>query len=194
MQSSRGKIGRILRLLRERTAQNQGCIARKAGISTSMLSQIERGATSPSIDTLIDICQALGIEPGDLFNRLSPAKNVRIYHQGERLEIQRNGIHFEQLAPSNNPAYPAELILLEVAPGAQAGVRREGHEGIEMGYVLSGRALLQAGRDRYELRAGDSLAFASSIPHTLLNQGEVPFRALWSVSPPHRNYLDTEYQ
>ena len=47
------KIGKILKVFREKTGQNQGDIASKAGISISMLSQIERGMVSPSIETLV---------------------------------------------------------------------------------------------------------------------------------------------
>ncbi len=190
LQSNRQKIGRLLRIIRERTGRNQSEIAGYAGISTSMLSQIERGIVSPSIDTLIDVCQALGVEPGELFNRLSVRKAVQIHKSGNRLRTRQNGIHYEQVAASNNPGYPAELILLRLAPGSQAGVRSEGHEGIEMGYVCAGEAVLSVGDDQFPLRAGDGVSFASSVPHRLINTGAGDFQALWSVSPPHQNYLD----
>ena len=190
--SPRHQIGTILRVVREKTGRQQGQVASGAGISASMLSQIERGQVSPSIDTLFLLCEELGLSPGDLFNRIAHKKAVHIHHAGERLRTSQQGIQYEQLVTSTNAHYPGELVLIEVAPGVQTGVRGQGHEGIEMGYVLGGQARLLVDDQEYALVEGDSVSFSSHLPHRLSNTGECPFRALWSVSPPHQNYVDLE--
>ena len=72
-------IGNILKVFREKTRKKQGEVATKAGISISMLSQIERGVVSPSIDTLFCVCKAVGMDIADLFRRISPDAPVRLH-------------------------------------------------------------------------------------------------------------------
>ncbi len=136
------KIGKILKVYREKTGQNQGDIASKAGISISMLSQIERGLVSPSIDTLVGVCYALGLDPSDLFKRLSGDRPVRIHHQRERLRMEQGGICYEQLMTSVQGAYQTEMFLLEVESGYKTTLSTVGHEGVEIGFVLEGQAVL----------------------------------------------------
>jgi len=89
-------------------------------------------------------------------------------------------------------SHPAEMFLLEVAPGGELGKSTGGHEGVELGYVLDGAGVLTVqGRD-YELKRGDSVSYASQLPHALRNTGSVPFRAVWSVFPPHQDFLELE--
>ena len=176
------EIGKILRLFREKVARNQGEVARKAGISTSMLSQIERGAVSPSIDTLAAVCGSLDLSMADLFRRISP----------DALATQSRGVKFEQLAQSADAGYPAELLLLEIGPNKRAGFNGKGHEGVEMGYVLEGSAILLVDGTEYNLTQGDSVSYHSHMPHTIVNRGRGVFRAVWNALPPHRDYLEED--
>jgi transcriptional regulator with XRE-family HTH domain len=183
-------IGNILKVFREKTRKNQGHVAAKAGISISMLSQIERGVVSPSIDTLFCVCRAVGIDIAELFRRIAPDSPVRLMNAGQRLSTQHNGVLFEQLAASVNAGYPAEMFLLEVKPGKRIGLSGSGHEGIEMGYALDGNAVLTVDGVDYEIGKGDSVSFNSNLPHSLANKGRKTFRAVWTALPPHKDYLE----
>jgi transcriptional regulator with XRE-family HTH domain len=183
-------IGNFLRIFREKTRKSQGEVARKAGISISMLSQIERGMVSPSIDTLFNVCNGVGMDIGELFRRLSADAPVRLQRAGQRLGTQHGGILFEQLAASTSANHPAELFLLEVRPGKRVGMSIGGHEGVEMGYVLEGDALLGVVGLEYQLKAGDSVSFNANLPHSLVNPGKRTFRAVWAAVPPHKDYLE----
>ncbi len=185
------RIGRMLKLYREKTGRNQGDIAAQAGISISMLSQIERGMVSPSIDTLVMVCQALGLDPADLFKKLSNDRPVRIHHQSERLTMINEGVRYEQLMTSSQGVYQMELFLLEMNPGSKTTLSGRGHEGVEVGYVLGGMAVLNIDGIDYPLKEGDSMYFNSHLPHQLSNSGKDMFRAVWSISPPHVDYLHT---
>jgi transcriptional regulator with XRE-family HTH domain len=184
------EIGKILRLFREKLGKNQGEVAQKAGISTSMLSQIERGGVAPSIDTLIAVCAALDMDAADLFRRVSPGAPVRVHHRGKRLSTQSRGVRFEQLAASGDAGHPAEMLLLEIAPGKEAGMSGNGHEGVEMGYVLSGSAVLIVNGEDFAVDEGDSVSYDSHLPHKLVNKGRSVFRAVWNALPPHKDYLE----
>jgi transcriptional regulator with XRE-family HTH domain len=183
-------IGNILKMFREKTRKNQGQVATKAGISISMLSQIERGVVSPSIDTLFCVCQAVGMDIAELFRRISPDTPVRLMRAGQRLSTQHNGVLFEQLAVSVSAGYPAEMFELEVKPGRRIGLSGSGHEGIEMGYALEGSSVLTVDGIDYKISKGDSVSFNSNLPHSLVNEGRKIFRAVWTALPPHKDYLE----
>jgi transcriptional regulator with XRE-family HTH domain/mannose-6-phosphate isomerase-like protein (cupin superfamily) len=186
------ELGRILRLFREKSGRNLEVVAGNAGISISMLSQIERGVVSPSIDTLFMVCKALAIDMAELFGRLTPTSPVRIHKGGERLTMQSRGVHYEQLMTSQRTTFPVEMFLLEAEPCCSTEMSGGGHEGVEMAYVLSGSALLTVGSDEYPVSEGDSIYFDAHLPHRLKNTGKKKFRAVWSISPPHVDYFKTE--
>jgi transcriptional regulator with XRE-family HTH domain len=185
-------IGVILKAYREKTGLNQAEIAKKAHISTSMLSQIERSVVSPSIDTLFSVCNALGLDITHLFRSISDKQQVRVLHKGERLKNTSDGIQYEQLVVNVDAAFPAELFLLEIAPCQKVGLSENGHEGTEMGYVLYGTALLVVDGKEYILKEGDSVVFNASLPHGLENTGTEPFKAVWNALPPHKDYLEID--
>lgn len=183
------RIGQFLRLFREKTGKNQSDIANQAGISVSMLSQIERGIVSPSIDTLFAVCAALDVEPADLFKNLSTERRVRIHRRGERLTMESGGVSYEQLMTCSQGPSQLEMSLLEIKPGAETVMSTEGHEGIETGYALEGAAVLIIDGTEYSISEGDSFFFNSRLPHQLRNSGQKTFRAVFSISPPHVDYL-----
>jgi transcriptional regulator with XRE-family HTH domain len=183
------RLGRMLRLVREKSGRRLGDIAPGAGISISMLSQIERGIVSPSIDSLCMVCRALDIDTAELFRRLSPGDPVRIHKSGERLKMGNRGVRYEQLMTSQTGAVPSELFCIEVKPGRATAMSGGGHEGVEMGYVLQGSARLTVGGEGYDINENDSVCFSAHLPHRLANSGRKIFRAVWSIAPPHVDYL-----
>ncbi len=192
LQSVLPELGRLLRIYREKSNRHLGEIAEKAGISISMLSQIERGKVSPSIDTLVMVCRAQDIDIGELFRRLSPDVPVRLHKSGERLKLERNGIRYEQLMTTQVSAFPIELFLIEIGVGCATEMSGGGHEGVEMGYVLQGSALLTVGGADYRIDDYDSVYFSANLPHRIINRGRRLFKAVWSISPPHVDYLRME--
>ena len=187
------RLGRILKTYREKTGRNQGEVASKAGISVSMLSQIERGMVAPSIETLMMVCCVLDLDVSHLFRMVAADEHpVRIHHSGERLRSEVGGVQYEQLMTSMQGSWQAEMFLLEVAPGCSTTFSGGGHEGVEMGYVLAGEAVLTVDTGEYSVSQGDSIHFSSHLPHQLRNRGKKIFKAIWSISPPHVDYLGVE--
>jgi transcriptional regulator with XRE-family HTH domain len=185
------ELGKMLRLFREKSGRKLGDVAPDAGISISMLSQIERGRVSPSIDSLCMVCRALDIDMAELFRRISPLEQVRIHKGRERLKMENNGVHYEQLMTNQTSAFPSELFCIEVRPGRSTAMSGGGHEGMEIGYVLQGSARLTVGEEAYAIGENDSLCFSAHLPHRLANTGRKLFKAVWSISPPHVDYLKT---
>lgn len=182
-------LGKIIRLFREKSGRSLGIVAGSAGISISMLSQIERGLVSPSIDTLCMVCRALDLDVAELFRRLSQDDPVRVHRHGERLKMKQDGVCYEQLMTSQTSHFPAEMFLIEVAATEATAMSGGGHEGVEIGYVLTGDARLEAGGKTFDIHEGDSVYFEARLPHRLINTGNSAFKAVWSISPPHVDYL-----
>ncbi|MBN2188116.1 MAG: cupin domain-containing protein [Chitinispirillaceae bacterium] len=183
------RLGGMLRTVREKSGRKLADVAPAAGISVSMLSQIERGVVSPSIDSLCMVCRALDVEAAELFRRLSPLEPVRIHRSGERLKMENGGVKYEQLMTSLSGAFPVELFCIEIRPGRSTAMSGGGHEGTEMGFVLKGNGRLSVGDRSYSVKENDSLCFSAHLPHRLMNTGRKTFRAVWSIAPPHVDYL-----
>jgi transcriptional regulator with XRE-family HTH domain len=192
LKSAEGEIGKVLRLAREKSARNLGEIALQAEISISMLSQIERGIVSPSIDTLLRVCQALELDAGELFRRISPKPGLKLVHKGKRLSTETGGVKYEQLSSASEAGIAAEMFLMEVRAGAGVGMSNKGHEGVELGYMLAGSAVLIVDGKEYEVRAGDSVTFSAHLPHRLENRGDELFQSIWTALPPHKDYFEHE--
>lgn len=189
------KVGMTLKIYREKTGMSQGAIAKEAGISTSMLSQIERGQASPSIDSLTSVCGALGISVTELFSRIEEKRAVEVSRDGHRLTLERNGATYEQLGHYNAATGSAEMFRLVVKAQSDLGFhggQPQNQEGVEMGYVLEGSAILSVdGRD-YTLTEGDGVTFPAALSHSLRNESEEDFVAVWTAMPSQRDYLGIE--
>jgi len=79
----------------------------------------------------------------------------------------------------------AEFLEITYAPGATSGENMSHHEGREFGMILEGELVVELGFESYTLCAGDSMIFASTTPHRLVNKGTGQMRAIWVVLSPH---------
>lgn len=180
------KFGEKLRSVRERKGMTLKEVARQAGVSESLISQIERNRVSPSIDTLLQIADVLDIDYEHLFSDYRQKRKVSIVRADERGAIKRNKVTINQLSASEDvfrePA--VEAYLFEIEADGDTGTKEYGHEGWEFGVILEGRAELVYGNETYRLDRGDSISFPSNIPHLFRNAGKEMLKAIWVVTPP----------
>jgi transcriptional regulator with XRE-family HTH domain len=179
------KFGEKLRSVRERRGLTLKEVAAKAGVSESLVSQIERNKVSPSIDTLLQIADVLDIDYEHLFSDYHQKRKVAIVRSADRGSIHRNKVIIHQLSAardiSKDPG--VEAFLFEIEPEGETGNREYGHSGWELGIIIEGRAELQYGNETYLLNPGDTIAFPSDIPHVFKNNGLEPLKAIWVVTP-----------
>lgn len=182
------KFGGKLRAVRERKNVTLKAVAKRAGVSESLVSQIERNKVSPSIDTLLTLADALDIDYEYLFNDYRQDRKVSIVRREERNSLKSNDVTMFQL--SKISAVPEdhaiEAFMLEIAEGSEKGDLEYGHTGKEFGLILAGEGELVYGSERYKLKEGDAVSFSSDIPHIMKNIGDGMFRAVWVVTPPRR--------
>jgi transcriptional regulator with XRE-family HTH domain len=181
-------IGDKIRTVRERKGITLKALADQAGVSESLVSQIERNRVSPSLDTLLAIIAALEIDLDWLFRDLKRNKQVTIVRRGERRVTKAGGIEFQHLSVMRDGSEEHAVVAyyLTMEPGTETGDAEYGHIGRELGVLVSGRAVLEYGTEKYELDSGDSVSFSSEIPHKLRNSGESALVAWWITTPPRR--------
>jgi transcriptional regulator with XRE-family HTH domain len=183
------KIGARLRTERERLGISLRELARRVGVSPSLVSQIELDRVNPSVGTLYALVTELGMTMSDVFGD-SREPVVRQLRGGdglaERPETRRvinlaSGIRWERLTPHSDP--DVEFLYVEYPVGA-ASCPQDAlmtHGGKEYGYVTSGTLGVRVGFEEYVLGPGGSIAFDSSSPHRLWAIGDEPVHAVWVV-------------
>lgn len=157
-------------------------IATLAGISRGMLSKIENGQVSTSLDTLHQIASALGITLCQLFRNFDvPEGDAQHVKAGEGLEVVRRGTKrghtYHLLAYGQGPEKQIEPFLITMDDAAEVFPTFV-HPGIEFIYMLEGKMEYRHGRSTYLLKPGDSLTFQSSVPHGPEKLLKVPIRFL----------------
>ncbi|MGH3171267.1 MAG: cupin domain-containing protein, partial [Trebonia sp.] len=109
-----------------------------------------------------------------------PASQLVRPEQRKKLELE-SGVTWELL--SDLLPHLVDFMLVTYEPGGRSSSsgKLTRHSGTEFAFILSGTLKVQVGFDEYVLRPGDSLAFDSSEPHLLMNEGAEPAVGLWFV-------------
>lgn len=172
------RLGRRIRALRQQRGLSLAEVAMAAGVSIGALSQVERGMTSLKVKTLWPLAGALSIEPHALLDEdASPARSPHVVRLGERrtLPVWSEGIDKELLSPSG-AALTGLRVRVESGGGTAAPYA---HPGQEFGLVLSGQVEVEIDGVTSRLEAGDSFAFASTLPHSFRNAGRETCEIVW---------------
>jgi transcriptional regulator with XRE-family HTH domain len=188
-------IGDRLRDERTKAGISQRELARRLGLSASLISQLESGLSKPSVGTLYAIVTELDLSLDKLLRGdehagrdLGPSDgrpengDAPLVHPGERQVIDlASGVRWEQLTPDTDDGVDFLHAVYEVGGASTPDESLMRHHGREYGYVISGRMGIQLGFEQFELEPGDSIAFDSTEPHRLFNIGEEPVHAIWFV-------------
>ena len=180
------RVGHRLRAERERLGIGLRELARRVGVSPSLVSQIELDRVNPSVSTLYSLVTALGITMSDVFGE----RPERVVERGDGLaespDTRRvinlaSGVRWERLTRERDP--DVEFLYVTYPVGAEScpDDALTTHGGREYGYVSGGTLGVQVGFEQYELGPGGSIAFDSSSPHRLWTIGAVPVHAIWVV-------------
>ena len=175
-------LGRTARRLRESQNLTLADVAGRAGISSAMLSRLETGRVSPSLETIVALSQALGVTASALMQRVGTDDGgAQLIRSGEGLETVRSGTRrghtYHLLAAQRGPRKVFEPFLVtlndrsEVFPGFQ-------HPGVEFIHLLSGILHYRHGRHSYRLKPGDTLTFRGDVAHGPERLEKVPIRML----------------
>lgn len=173
-------IGSRLRAARQAQRMTIEQVAESTGLTKGFLSRVERDLTSPSVASLVTLCQVLSISIGDLFlvpethlTRLTEAPRISLGGQGinERLVTARSERRLQMIRAVVEPHGRGEDELYSVDCE------------VETLHVVEGRFVLVFPNDRYELEAGDTVTFPGREPHTWLNPHGSRAVVLWTLVP-----------
>jgi transcriptional regulator with XRE-family HTH domain len=190
-------LGPRLRLAREERRLSVRELARRIGCSASLISQIERGVSVPSVGVLYSLATELGssldylLFGSDLAQRadqppqaaaaVADPPGIVQRADGRKIIDLASGVRWERLTPGTDAM--ADFLEVVYSPGGHSTDERRPlrHDGREYGLIISGTLQANVGFESYELGPGDSIAFDSSTPHEYLNKTGEPVHAIWVV-------------
>ncbi len=175
-------IGAKINQLRKKNGLTQEELADRCELSKGFISQVERGLTSPSIATLIDILECLGTNLKDFFNESSQEKIVFTKEDVFEKEDKDHNNMITWLIP-NAQKNDMEPILIHIEPGGKSSVGAP-HDGEEFGYVIAGNVYVHLGNKKFKAKKGDSFYFRPTSDHYLHNPGKTKAIVLWVATPP----------
>ncbi|HEX6666326.1 MAG TPA: XRE family transcriptional regulator [Solirubrobacterales bacterium] len=171
-------VGHRIKALRDGMNLSLRDLAERSGVSAPMLSQVERGETSPTLASAAKIAAGLELTLSQLL-RLDEGQHVAVSRASGRRRYERGGHRFEELTPPL-PGQRADVSLHVLEPGATTGGRADPpmHEpgSRETAVVLAGTLALIVDGSRHDLAEGDSVTFDADLPHHFENDGEEPTR------------------
>ena len=180
-------IGMKLRLRRKAKGLALKDVAQESRISVAQLSQIERGISAPSIRSLKQICAALDMPMGWLFDHnteTNPADQGVVIRKHERriLDLSGKGIIKEMLTPDECPQIQMMLIIVQ-PQGGSGDDPYNNAEGAKCGTVLEGVLGLELDGEVFELGQGDSFAFDARRMVRFWCVGDRPTKVIWTCTP-----------
>lgn len=175
-------IGSVLRHARISQALTIAEVAERAELSAGMVSKIENGQVSTSLDSLERITSTLGMTLSQLFRDYdSPDGSAQLVKAGEGLEVvrrgTRNGHTYHLLAYNTGHQKHFEPFLISMDDQSEAFPSFQ-HDGTQFIYLLCGRIDYRHGKNVYALEPGDSFTFDARVPHGPERLVEVPIRFL----------------
>jgi transcriptional regulator with XRE-family HTH domain len=179
-------LGQRVRALRDAMDLSLRDLAERSGVSAPMLSQVERGETSPTLQIATRIAHGLELRLSQLL-RLDEDGSVTVVRCGERRKgpSGAKGHRYEILTPPL-PGQRVELSRHTLAPGAGTGGPGDPprHEpgSRETALVESGTVVLVCDGERFELGDGDCVTFDADLPHHFENPGPEPAALLAVLS------------
>ncbi|MCI2056093.1 MAG: cupin domain-containing protein [Oscillibacter sp.] len=177
------QIGSQLRRLRKSAGLSIADLSVKSGVSTGLISQIERDMVVPSVVSLYRIAQALDTNLNYFFEDAT-AQSCSIIRRGDHKSIItcQGSSRYDLLVPEHME-HVLDLVKVTLKGGETYDHDCVTHAGEECGYVLSGiLTVLLEGR-QYQLYPGDSMFFYSTQPHKYINNEKEDCVSIWGMTP-----------
>ncbi|WP_034620551.1 helix-turn-helix domain-containing protein [Cellulomonas sp. URHE0023] len=185
------QLGARLRQLREERGLTLKEVGRRLGISTSAVSQIERGVLRPSVNRLFALVTALDASLVDVFGGTSepgpqPLLEGYVVRRAIEADVVRlaGGVVFRRLSPGLSR--DVDFFESTYPPGSTGAEQNElvTHLGYEIGTVSQGELTIDFPDERVVLRPGDTISYACGTPHRLSNQSADTTVATWVIVHP----------
>ncbi len=180
-------LGGTIRALRQERRWSTVALAKACGVSTSLISQVERGVTSPSLDVLWAVARALDVPIGTFFQGEAVEEPIGrapvVVRADQRKKLGVNStLTYELLTPDLR--HQIEFIWVEFGPGVEGPLAPFTHPGEEQMVVIQGEMHFWVDDEVYVLQAGDCITIDAARPHRAGNRGETPAIVIAAITPP----------
>ena len=175
-------LGARIRAIRTQRNLSLGDLASAAQVSRSLVSQIERGIATPSIETLRRLASAVGVPVFSLF--LEEEGSQSVVRASERRVVHCPGSAVTREILSPHLRGRMAVLWVTFPPGEQSSLQPVRHVGEECVVIVSGTLEVLIGDRPVRLEQGDSMTFDSEAPHLFRNPTDAPVQAFVVISPP----------
>lgn len=175
-------IGKRMKELRIQYGLTQQELADRSELTKGFISQLERNQNSPSVGTLLDIIQCLGMTPAEFFTDKEPEQIVfKNSDYFEKVDDDKNKL-IEWIVP-NAQKNAMEPVRLTLKPGGASEVYPP-HESEEFGYVIKGTVKINYGGKIHTVKSGESFYFTAAKKHFIENKSSKDAVLIWVTTPP----------
>lgn len=184
-------VGSRLRELREQRDLSLRALAERCQVSANTVSLIERGLSSPSVDTLQRLAKGLGVPIASFFETGRPPARLVLSRSANRVRNRFAGMAIEHLG-SGLADYAFASFLITMEPDTSTQTATIEHSGAEWAYCLEGVVEYEVDGQAYRLAPGDSLLFDATLPHRWRNRGPTQARMLLAFDAGQHSDLTVE--
>ncbi|MBA1273127.1 cupin domain-containing protein [Stutzerimonas azotifigens] len=177
-------VGVRLQTIRKLKGLSQRELAKRAGVTNSTISMIEKNSVSPSISSLKKVLSGIPMSLVEFFSQdfEQDSDTQVVYRAGELIDISDGNVSMKLIGRAH-PSRAIAFLDETYPPGADTGEEMLTHEGEEAGMLVQGQLELTVNNQIYVLQSGDSYYFESSKPHRFRNPFSEPARLISATTP-----------
>jgi transcriptional regulator with XRE-family HTH domain len=171
-------IGQRIRKTRSARSMTLQDLAAASGVSTPMLSLIERGRVAPSIGSLIMIAEAFGMSMSDLIADDAAETDQVVVREADQRVIE-HAKHVIRRLIRDDRKRAVSIAVADFPPNSDSTSNPHAHTGFEYGYILDGKITVEIEGTTHILEKGDLISYNSKSKHRIWNPGKRSARTLW---------------
>ncbi|WP_373599352.1 helix-turn-helix domain-containing protein [Paraclostridium bifermentans] len=175
-------IGEKISHIRKQKSLSIRDLAKLADVTPSLLSQLERGLSNPSLNTIKAISKALDVPLFTFFIDEVDNKELIVRKDNRKKVIfpKNNDIVFEVLSPES--ANSVEFAIVNLVKNSTISNELMSHKSIELAYVLEGKVKIYIENDEFILESGDSVTIPPGTNHRWENPFNELARIIFSIN------------
>ena len=175
-------IGDGIRRERLRRGLTLAQLAIQVNLTVSALSQIERGASDPSISSLRRIAQAFDVPMFQFLIGTFQREIVVRRDRRTKMNFPDRELEYELVSADTSGEF--EVLSLTIKPGGTTSAQASTHASEECAVVVRGQVVAEVAGQAYTLDAGDSVKIHRELPHRFINAGTEDTEVFIIISPP----------
>ncbi|ALJ06671.1 DNA-binding protein [Pseudalgibacter alginicilyticus] len=167
-------IGQRIKKIRKKNAMTISKLADNAGVSNGLISRIENGRTIPSLPVLLELINALEVNPSNFFEgveKKAGAKYIHVKKKDQNLiekEVDAKGFEYFHIFSKSLNTIGFDATILTISPNSKR--EKVVTEAWEFKYILKGSCTYIIDDEEVEVKKGDSIYFNGKIPHVPVNK------------------------